>query len=419
MSGKSVPGIKLGDLILSIRSGVSTGGESRQPDEGEKGILTLSSVVGGRFRPQACKAVAVTSIDRLGQHVRAGTLLVSRSNTEDLVGSCALVERDHPDLFLPDLLWEVRLRPDAPMSVKWMHSVMGASVMRRAIARIASGTSGSMKKISMARFRSLVVPCPPLAIQAQGLVAIELLDAASSAVERLVEAKRRLKRALLQQLMRGKHGGGTTSKLYALGDLVGIRSGNTPSKAREEYWGGGFPWVSARDLKRPVLTVSTKTITELAVAESATVVPVGTIVILVRGMTLLKDVPVALAGCELAINQDVKGLVPGGEVDPYYLLCALQAKRSRLMGFVNRAGHGTGKLDTDCLLSLPMRVPPLKQQRQAAKCFAGVDEEISLLNRQLTAYRRLKRGLMQKLLTGDIRMPSDGDEHAIGIANNA
>ena len=393
------PHVLLGDVLLSIRAGVSVDGEARPLNDGEIGILTLSAVAAGRFDPTAFKAVTANG-RRLGPSVSAGTLLMSRSNTEELVGTCAYVERDHPRLLLPDLLWEIRVRDDAPVVPRWLHAVLATEAMRKAIVRSASGTSGSMKKISMGRLRRIAVPAPDLARQRKAVAWLDQVAAALEQLQRLVGAKRRLKRALLQQLLTGKSR--TKARVVALADVVRLRSGNTPSKARPDYWEGDFPWISAKDLKRSRIGDSIDKITALAVQESATVVPAGTVVILVRGMTLLKDVPVAVATRELAINQDIKGLEPSAEIDSGFLLCTLAAKRSQLMGFVNRAGHGTGKLDTDRLLSLPLRLPPIDEQRRIAASIDFLDHEANLLERQLAAYRQLKRGLMQRLLMGDI-----------------
>lgn len=34
-----------------------------------------------------------------------------------------------------------------------------------------------------------------------------------------------------------------------LGELVSFASGGTPSKKRDDYWGGTIPWISAKTLK--------------------------------------------------------------------------------------------------------------------------------------------------------------------------
>src|SRR5271155_773609 len=97
----------LGEILDSLSGGVSLVGEDRERADGEAGILTLTAVSNGHFQPQYHKAVAASQRPFLGRCVSANTILISRSNTEELVGACVFVEQRHPDLHLPDLLWEM------------------------------------------------------------------------------------------------------------------------------------------------------------------------------------------------------------------------------------------------------------------------------------------------------------------------
>lgn len=54
--------------------------------------------------------------------------------------------------------------------------------------------------------------------------------------------------------------------------------------------------------------------------------------------------------------------------------------------------------------AIPFPLPPLDQQEQIAETLNTAQQEIELLKRQAEAYRKQKRGLMQKLLTGEWRV---------------
>jgi type I restriction enzyme S subunit len=58
-------------------------------------------------------------------------------------------------------------------------------------------------------------------------------------------------------------------------------------------------------------------------------------------------------------------------------------------------------------LNLIVNIPPLPEQQKIAAVLYGIDKEISLLDNQLTALKNQKKGLMQKLLTGHIRVKTD------------
>lgn len=196
--------ILLGDLLENISAGVSLPGENRVPRDGEVGILTLSAVVDTHLNTAACKAVPAALIPKLGPSVRAGTIVMSRSNTPDLVGSCVYVEKDCVDRYLPDLLWQITVRPDAPCSGKWVVAYLRTVEGRRTLLRAAAGTSGTMIKLSMDRLRSLKIPVPPPAVQDDVVSTIDRLDRMARCLGSLVTAKRTFRGGLTQQLLTGR-----------------------------------------------------------------------------------------------------------------------------------------------------------------------------------------------------------------------
>lgn len=89
-------------------------------------------------------------------------------------------------------------------------------------------------------------------------------------------------------------------------------------------------------------------------------------------------------------------------LDPRYLD---QVRRSEpWASFVRRAGSGSVRVRIyfEDLAQFVFPLPPIEEQRRIAALLDNVDHEIALLECQLAAYRQLKRGLMQRLLTGDL-----------------
>ena len=150
--------------------------------------------------------------------------------------------------------------------------------------------------------------------------------------------------------------GWTPTELGALADFT---SGGTPSKQNDDFWGGTFPWVSAKDLKKHVIDSAELGLTDAGKGEANTA-PVGAVLILVRGMTLLKDVPIGYVAKPVAFNQDIKALIAKGHVDPKFLAYLLVSLKRPLMTLVNTANHGTGRLDTNLLKAFPSSCPRSK-----------------------------------------------------------
>lgn len=80
-------------------------------------------------------------------------------------------------------------------------------------------------------------------------------------------------------------------------------------------------------------------------------------------------------------------------------------------------GNGLLNVNTDDFFKLNVPLPPKDEQKAIAQVFEALSKEIDLLEKQLDALKRQKRGLMQKLLTGQIRVKVGGEtsQEAVGV----
>ena len=182
-----------------------------------------------------------------------------------------------------------------------------------------------------------------------------------------------------------------------LDQLVNLRSGGTPSKANPAFWNGSIPWVSAKDMKQLFLEDTEDHISTAAVDEGAKLVPAGTLLMLTRGMTLLKDIPICVLRRKMSFNQDVKALRPTTDGDGLFLALLLLGNKQRLLKMVDIAGHGTGRLDTDELKALELLLPQPAEQHEIANCLSSLDALIAAQTDKLDALKTHKQGLMQQL----------------------
>jgi type I restriction enzyme S subunit len=195
-----------------------------------------------------------------------------------------------------------------------------------------------------------------------------------------------------------------------LGALSKIVSGGTPHKGQAAYWRGSIPWFSAKDLKKFWLDDSIDTISAEGAAANCRLVPSNTVLILVRGMTLNKDVPVGITTRQSAFNQDLKGLLPNDDVSAEFLAYALAARKTHLLALVDRSGHGTGRIQTELLRSFLIALPPLPEQQRIAAVLGTWNRAIDRQEQLLLTKQQLKHGFMQQLLTGKKRFKSSAGQ---------
>jgi type I restriction enzyme, S subunit len=189
-----------------------------------------------------------------------------------------------------------------------------------------------------------------------------------------------------------------------LGRLVKFASGGTPSRDVPRFWGGDIPWLSAKDLKKFRLDDSIEKVTREGAHNGTRLIEAGSVLILVRGMTLLKDVPVGVTERAVSFNQDLKALIPNSEVDGNYLGFYLTANKFRLLTLVDRASHGAGRLPSNLLQTFEIELPGIDEQRKIADILLTWERATERADMRVAAEIRLKRGLLELLLMGRKRL---------------
>ena len=176
-----------------------------------------------------------------------------------------------------------------------------------------------------------------------------------------------------------------------LGDCADFFSGGTPRKSNNDYWGGIIPWFSGKSLKSFYLSDSEDHVTEEGAEAGSRLMPAGTILLLVRGMTLHNDVPIGVLTREATFNQDIKALRARSGVHQSFLVHWLISQKRRLLSTVHAAGHGTGVLATDRLHALELELPPPDEQAAIADIFDLIEDKIEQNRRTGRALEGLAR----------------------------
>ena len=148
----------LGDVIASVRGGFSVQCEDRIAEDTEIGVLKTGAVLTGTFDPTQNKFVPPEEHNRARTPVSANTIIICRKNSEETIGANALVSEDYSNLFLSDLLWELRAAKET--DIHWLSHVLQSGYVRSMIRLWSTGTQSTMKNISQDRLLAIPVSIP-------------------------------------------------------------------------------------------------------------------------------------------------------------------------------------------------------------------------------------------------------------------
>lgn len=195
------------------------------------------------------------------------------------------------------------------------------------------------------------------------------------------------------------------TKMWAATDAVG---GATPSKENPNFWDGGIPWVSPKDMKRRFIDSSENTVSNLAFGKSTLkLVPSPAVLIVVRGMILAHSFPVGLTQVPVTINQDMKALRLREDLEPEFFAYWLDGVGPNLLSLlVDEAAHGTKAIRMDKWRVTAVQIPP----RQEQCVIVSFLDKILSDNQRLTAtvvqavqrLQALRTSLISAAVTGKI-----------------
>jgi type I restriction enzyme S subunit len=259
---------------------------------------------------------------------------------------------------------------------------------------------GAQPNINATEYGRLSIPLPPLAEQRRITDILDTVDAYIDVSSDLVTKLLSLSTDLLGHLFSEK--GWPTVRL---GEICKITSGTTPLRAEgERYFAPkGIPWVKTLDLNEGTIVDTDEKVTLEAVRDlRLRILLPGTVLVAMYG-GWEQIGRTALLGVSATTNQAICALEASGGLLPEFLLRALQQKRSqwRKVAASTRKDPNITKHDVH-EFQVPM--PPVQDQERIIKSYASHLERITNELRSKNRLEIFKRGMMEDLLTGRVRI---------------
>ncbi|MEN4005964.1 MAG: restriction endonuclease subunit S [Methanobacteriaceae archaeon] len=179
-----------------------------------------------------------------------------------------------------------------------------------------------------------------------------------------------------------------------------IKSGGTPLTSIKDHYGGDIKFVKIKDLttsKKYLSETSTK-ITEKGLNSSnAWTVPEKSVLLGIYGSLG----STAINRVHVATNQAILGIVPDkGKLNEEFLYYFFTSSKNM---FLKQAKHTTqANLTLEIIENLKIPLPPLLEQQKIAEILSTTDQAIQKSDETIAKTERLKKGMMQELLTKGI-----------------
>ncbi|MDD4822846.1 MAG: restriction endonuclease subunit S [Bacteroidales bacterium] len=267
---------------------------------------------------------------------------------------------------------------------------------------VRSGQPG----LNLEQYKSFQIPIPKKTNEQIAIAtALSDVDALIAASDKKITKKQQIKQGAMQQLLTGKkrlpgfNGKWVEKKIE---EISNTSSGGTPYRNNKDYYKGSIPWVTTSELNDGFVKQTNENITEDALRNSsAKIFPEGTVLMAMYGATIGK---LGILAMPAATNQaSCAFLCKEDEIDYKYLFYKLLFIRNELVAL--GCGAGQPNISQSIIKVLYLLLPPTKSEQTAiAQILTDMDDEITQLEAERNKYKQIKSGMMQQLLTGNIRI---------------
>ncbi|MCX2819672.1 restriction endonuclease subunit S [Haladaptatus sp. F3-133] len=309
---------------------------------------------------------------------------------------------------------------------KFVYYLANMQQFRAVTISLMEGSTGRQRVPNDIFENNLQIPVPPLPEQRRIAAMLSTVDEEIRQTEEIIEATEELKRGLMQDLLtEGIDNDGfkrihlgpremevpadwEKSKLDGVAET--ITRGKQPTYVEEGgvpvlnqsciYWDGFHP----EELKRLDSEVADEWKDKYFVKS-------GDVLVNSTGKgTLGRALEWTLESNEYALDSHITRVhTDESLLDPTFFRYYLESTHGQKMLYAFCVAGSTGQIElskTD-LQSMPVLLPPVEEQREIAEKFDEVGTKIREEKQKKEKLQELKRALMQDLLTGEVRTPSD------------
>ena len=355
------------------------------------------------------------------EYIKEGDLILSDTSEDyDGVGKCIEILNVGSNKIISGL-HTLMLRPKGNDLIDGFKGYLfSGEYVRNSLLRIVTGIK--VYSIAKAMLAKVNLPIPSIQEQKEITSVLSKVDKAIASVQNSIAAAERLKKSLMQNVLTGKmkpDGTFRTPEEFYIDEKFGkvpvgwevkrikdfgeVQTGKTPPTDEPEVFSdkeNSFMFVTPGDLDVAKYIEETERYVSEKGIRYSYVLPKGTVCEVCIGSTIGK-IGITTATC--CSNQQITSVIVNNEHDAEYLYYAMLSRREH---FKSVAGiNATPQINKSGYSKYRVLCPKDKLEQIAiAKRISSVDKSIHEHEQKIKSLERLKKSLMQNLLTGKVEI---------------
>lgn len=342
------------------------------------------------------------------------------------LGNVALIPDDNKYILSQRV---ILLKPNESVLSEYLFHFMSSESFQNELN--ANATGSTAKGIKQTRLVKLKVTLPPAEEQQKIAEVLSTVDKKIDLIDQKIAETENLKTGLMQKLfsegvgVQDENGEwqphaefqdspfGKVPKCWlkvSLENIASVERGKFSARPRNDpkYFDGNIPFVQTGDVVNSQLYVESysQTLNELGLTVSKTFPPETILITIAANIG-----DVAITQFPLACPDSLVGIQAKKDIcNSLWLFFFMQTQKSELDSKATKSAQKN--INLQVLKPLTVFLPSLEEQEIIAEILLASEKKIALLKQQKAETQQLKKGLMQKLLTGEWRVHVEETEAA-------
>lgn len=316
--------------------------------------------------------------------VHEGDILICvRNGSKSLIGKSAIIDNNAEGMAFGAFMTVLR---STQVNKFYLNAIWQSAIIQE---QVQNNLGATINQITNKDISGYIIPLPPLAEQSRIAGALSSVDGLLSSLSRLIEKKRALRTATMQQLLTAKTrlpGFDEPWKEVRMGEAgLNIQKGGVLQS--KNFVSGNIKVIAGGKAEAGFHNVANyygETITISASGANA-------------GYVWLHKEPIYATDCSV--------ITPSEFYDLSFVYYVLSSKQSDI--YKLQTGGAQPHVHPNAIKEILCFLPSLPEQRAIAAVLSSMDAEITALEAKRAKVEALRTGMMQELLTGRIRLTGE------------